>query len=521
MAKVIYSDELPIDKPQAATSDEQLWIYNALDNCITFEVWEHLKEEEQVPFPYLMGRAMQGPALTLMRRGIKINLVERGRLITDFTTRHEKYTRWFSRLTGEGIGEVINPQSPQQLKKLFYELLHCDPIRRYDKTKRERVLTCNREALEKLVLIPKATIFAKLLLEIRDLTKRLQFLKSGIDKDNRVRSSYSTTGTETGRWSSSKNVRGTGTNMQNVTDEMRRLFEADKGKKLGSFDLKQAESVVVAALSNDPRYIEACRSGDPHTYVCELVWPELPWNGANDPDPKAIKKYKRSIAERSYYRHFSHRDIAKKGGHGGNYGGTDTVLAMHLKVPRAVAKEFLDRYFGPKGFPGIRMWQLKIQQKIAATRMLTTPLGRRRYFLGRPTDSTTIKEAIAYEPQSTIGDVLNLGLFRVWLYMDIPGKIELLGQVHDSILFQYDPADEAAILAEVAELLVVPIQINGKEWRIGTDAQVGWNWGKVKEKDGKVINPHGLRDWTGSDDREAPPKASQLDRLVCDVHRLF
>lgn len=517
MAKVIYSDLLPINGAQAASYDEQLWIYNALDNCVTFEVFNSLRMFDG-GFAYLMGRAMQGPALTMMLRGMRVDMAERDRLAIQYERELADYARMFARLAQEGLGKEVNSQSPAQLKALFYERLRVEPIKRYDKKKRERVLTTNREALEKIVQrggLP--SMFAKILLEIRDTTKLLQVLRTGIDKDSRLRCSYNTTGTETGRWSSSQNVRGTGTNAQNVTDEMRRLIIADDGMKLMQFDLKQAESVIVAALSGDPRYIEACKSGDPHTYVASLCWPELPWHEANS------KKARRAIAERPYYRHFSYRDMAKRGGHGGNYGGTDKVLAMHLKIPVKVAQEFLDRYFGPKGFPGIKTWQLKTQQRLAATRRLDTPLGRVRYFTGRPTDSTTIKEAIAYVPQSTIGDLLNLGLYRVWLELELTGEVQLLGQVHDSILLQFDPRkhDEAELVARVQKLLTVPLTINGTEWIIGTDAQTGWNWGKVKEKDGKVINPYGLREWDGSDSRSAPPKASQLDRRVSEIYSAF
>ena len=518
MAKIIYSDELPVGGSLRTSYDEQLWVYNALDNCVTFEVWEALKEKDG-GFAYLMSRAMQGPALTMMRRGVRIDMAERAKWINIYEADLTKYAAMFSRLCVEGLGTEISPTSPMQIKKLFYKILRRPPIMRYDKKKRERVETTNREALEKLATDPVSAIFAKILLEIRDVAKLLQVLKSGIDSDQRLRCSYNTTGTETGRWSSSQNVHGTGTNLQNITDELRRLIIPDEGKKLVNFDLKQAESVIVAALSRDKNYIEACRSGDPHTYVCQLCWPELPWHEANS------KKARREIADRAYYRHFSYRDMAKRGGHGGNYGGTAHVLASHLKIPVKVAEEFLHRYFGPKGFPGIRLWQARVQQQLAAKRMLTTPLGRVRYFTGRPTDSTTIKEAIAYVPQSTIGDLLNLGLYRVWKELDLTGEIELLAQVHDSILFQFDPSrhNEADLITRVSELLTIPVTIEGETWTIGTDAQTGWNWGKVKYgTDGKVkANEYGLRDWTGSDERSPPPKKSQLDRLVSEIYCPF
>ena len=519
MAKVIYSDQLADpnfpDSPgyRASGKDEELWIYNALDNCITHEVYTDLKRYHS-NFAYDMSRCMQGPALTLMRRGVRVNLLERDRLITSMEADRAKYAAYFGRLTGESFGEALNPNSPPQLQKLFYEFLRFKPITKYDRATRERRVTTDRDALEKLSADWRAQAFTRLILEIRDIDKRLQVLRSGIDSDDRLRCSYHVAGTETGRWSSSQSAFYGGTNLQNITDAMRRLFIADRGKKFAQLDLAQAESVVVGYLSGDTAYKAALRSGDLHTYVCRLVWPELPWTGD--------KKQDRAIAERKYYRDYSYRDLAKRGGHGSNYGGSPAVLSMHLKVPVDVAERFQSAYF--KAFPGIRSWQARVQQAIAVKRYLDTPLGRRCYFNGRPSDTSLLKSAIAYAPQSTIGDTLNYGFYKVWQALDYlgTGEIELLLQVHDSILFQFDPAkvNEADLLDRVAKLLLTPICIDGDWALIKSDAQVGWNWGKVKkDKDGNVIrNPHGLVDYSGEDTRQAPEEFSQLDRRVCDIH---
>ena len=45
-----------------------------------------------------------------------------------------------------------------------------------------------------------------------------------------MRFSFNVAGASTGRWSSSENPMWTGTNGQNITDEMRRMFVADPGR---------------------------------------------------------------------------------------------------------------------------------------------------------------------------------------------------------------------------------------------------------------------------------------------------
>jgi len=291
------------------------------------------------------------------------------------------------------------------------------------------------------------------------------------------------------------------------------MFIPDKGKKFCQLDLAQAESKVVAylCLPWGRNYLKACLSGDLHTFTCKLVWPELPWGTAPD----------KEIAERKYYRQFSYRDLAKRGSHGSNYGAKPGIMATNLKIPLAVAEEFQRKYF--LAFPEIPKWHNDVKIRLVRDRCIRTPLGRVCHFPGRPNDSDTIKSAIAYAPQSTIGDTLNLGFRKVWERFDRgAGFIEVLTQVHDSILFQYqdDPRVEAELIPLLQKEIVVPLLINGEECVIHSDAKVGWNWGKRLEdaRSGKVENEWGLADYKGRDTRGAPSQVSLLDRRVYSIY---
>ena len=213
--------------------------------------------------------------------------------------------------------------------------------------------------------------------------------------------------------------------------------------------------------------------------------------------------------------------------------GTPPIISMHLKIPLSNAKDFQGRYF--TAFPGILKWHNKIRMDLANGKPITTPLGRRCHFPGRAWDNDTIKSAVAYVPQSSIGDILNLGFYKIWLKYDkcnvgshfihegrfVPA-IELLTQVHDSVLFQYDPAYEHIIIPLLQRELQIPITINDEECLIGVDAQIGWNWGKVivttDSNGAKVVeNEFGLRDYTGADDRRYQ-EPSFLDRRFSPAH---
>ena len=54
-------------------------------------------------------------------------------------------------------------------------------------------------------------------------------------------------------------------------------------------------------------------------------------------------------------------------------------------------------------------------------RCVQTALGRYRTFFGHPQDGATHRKAVAFDPQSTVGDMLNLGLWLVWHELDRSG----------------------------------------------------------------------------------------------------
>ena len=113
---------------------------------------------------------------------------------------------------------------------------------------------------------------------------------------------------------------------------------------------------------------------------------------------------------------------------------------------------------------------------------MTTPLGRRRQFWGRVEDGTTLRKAIAYVPQSTIGDLLNLGLYRVWNELE---DVDILGQVHDAILGQFpkDKADE--IIPKILKCMANPLTVHGRQMIIPSDCEIGTNWKDMK----KYVSP--------------------------------
>jgi DNA polymerase I-like protein with 3'-5' exonuclease and polymerase domains len=313
-----------------------------------------------------------------------------------------------------------------------------------------------------------------------------------------MRTSYNIAGTTTGRFSSSFSEFGTGGNLQNIEEGLRSMFIADSGMKLGNFDAEQGESRVVGAIEwnlfKRGNYLDACESGDLHTTVARICWPELHWTGDLDND--------RELAEEQYYRHYSRRFMCKKLGHGSNYGGRPQTLATQTKTDLQIIVEFQSKYF--KAFPAHQTWHAWVEEQIRAHGKLISLTGRERHFFGRRDADDVIREAIAYDPQGSLSDIVNQGMLNVYRADDC----QLLLQNHDSILVQYPEKKEDEIIPRILQQLrhAIPLK-HGRTLVIPYGCKTGWNWGEHSE-----TNPDGLKGYKSGDKRRRTPSVPFLDR---------
>lgn len=301
---IIYTENL-------APSEGSRQVYNGLDCCITSEVLGALQQQfNQSPIIYDFERALQAPALEMMLRGFRVDNIKRLDMIGSLQLRLSKLQNILDRYAYAVWDKPLNPNSPKQLIDFFYHKMKLPE--QFSHKKGQTKLSTDREALEALELYFYARPIVACILAIRDLKKQLSVLETEIDSDMRMRTSYNIAGTETGRWSSSSSAYGVGTNLQNIARDLRIIFVSDPGMKLYGIDLEQAESREVGWLSGtilgDWSYLDACLSGDLHTTVARMAYPNLAWTGDAKKD--------RAIAEQIVYRTYSYRDLSKKLGHG-------------------------------------------------------------------------------------------------------------------------------------------------------------------------------------------------------------
>jgi DNA polymerase-1 len=477
------------------SQSERDWVYNGLDCCITMEVLDALlpQLDETTERTYNFSLSLQGPVLEMGLRGILVDQKRKNEVLDLYFDQLEQLEANLERIVLDGVGlPGFNWRSTADLRSLFYDYLRIPTF-----TKNGRP-TVDRIALEKMEAYIIARPIVRHMKAMRDLGKKISFLKTGIDPDGRMRTSYNIAGTSTGRFSSSYSEFGTGTNLQNVEEALRSIFIADPGMKMAKFDAKSGESFCVGAIEwnlfRDSRYLEACESGDPHTAAARICWPELSWTNNLSQD--------KDLAETPYYRHYTYRFMCKKLGHGSNYGGRPGTLSTQAKVPIGIVQDFQSKYF--RAFPAHQEWHEWVDETIRRTGTLTSLTDRRRRFFGRRTDDSTLREAIAFDPQGSLADIVNTAMYRIWKAR----TAELLMQDHDAITIQYPEEQEDEIIPQILEQLkvTIPLQHN-RTLEIPYDAKVGWNRGDYSNK-----NPHGLKDWKGGDKRQRPKEVGILDR---------
>lgn len=462
--------------PKSLSREDSLYVYNGLDTMVTYEVLEALLPQltNSTRTTYEFSKSLQGPILEMNARGVLIDLQRRDDVLASYRRDTIRLAEQLNHILREGIGfdfEITKNRknmwpSDAQLQDLFFNVMGL-PTQWKRGANGERRPTVDRDALEKLEHYFYAEPIVRHLYALRDLGKKISFLSTAVDSDGRLRTSFNIAGTTTGRLASSYSDFGTGTNLQNVENKLRSVFVADPGFKFCNIDLEQSDSRAVGAihwnLFRDDRYLTACESGDLHTFVARKGFPNLGWSG----DPSAD----RNVANGKFYREFSYRDAAKRLGHGTNYQGQPDKMSRATHIPIGDIVRFQKEYLN--AFPSFKLWWEHVENEIKHYQRLTTFLGRQRHFFGHFKDSETIRQAIAYEPQSITADTIDRGLLSVWRTNDV----QLLLQVHDSILFQFPEELEHKIVPKMLALVEQTVELSeGRPFIIPAEAKTGWNW---------------------------------------------
>ena len=164
-----------------------------------------------------------------------------------------------------------------------------------------------------------------------------------------------------------------------------------------------------------------------------------------------------------------------------NYMQTPNGIARHAHITQREAKAAQGNYF--RNMPEIPAYHRWIENEIKTKRRLVSPLGRVRQFLGRTWETTTVREAVSWQPQSCISDITKILLWRLWRHLD-PDALQVLMEHHDSVLFQVRESALSDVMAQVLPLTDIPIPIGPRVLNSRWETKVGYNWDEME-------------DWTG------------------------
>jgi len=165
--------------------------------------------------------------------------------------------------------------------------------------------------------------------------------------------------------------------------------------------------------------------------------------------------------------------------HAMSYSSGPQVLANRLGISLKEAKQLMELYH--RANPHLRMWYQQIQEELKRTRVLTNLLGRKHRFLDRWGDSL-FRSAYSFIPQSTVGDLLNKALLR--LYNKLPQisfEVVILLQLHDALYTMVEEAHVDETIKIMRECMMIPLTYNNEEFYIDCDFKVGDSWAEGKE----------------------------------------
>lgn len=455
----VYTDQPPWKDGLSSEDPEVFWRYNGTDACVTWEIAreieKELKEERLWEFYQDLPNKLVDPFIEMSLRGVRVD----GEMVRRMKKEYGEKVDELKAKLAEQAGRVVNVGSPKDMAKWLYEELKLPvqyAVRKRDGGEKVKTPSTGEDALR--TLQGKFDIPAlDTVLAIRAKQKLVSgFLGMKVGRDGRVRCSFNIAGAETGRISSSKYHDGSGTNLQNIPKRkdktIRKIFVPEPGHLFVQGDLSQAEARVVAALARCDDLLRLFEEGgDIHRRNASAIF-GVP---LEDVTPEQ-------------------RDKGKFAVHSGNYGIGAEKFARSLHIPVPEARSLLNRY--EMRYPELRRWRLEVEDRVRKTRRLITPLGRRREFHA-PLTADLFRIAYAYVPQSTVADLLNIGLIR--LAERLPCDCALLLQVHDSVLVDVPAHKAIEIAGLVRECLTVPFRVEGREVVIPVDVEVGDSWGSL------------------------------------------
>ncbi len=431
--------------------------YAAEDADVTLRLWKLFKPQLHRAEVTKVYETLERPLVPVLAQ------MERSGILVDRDTLSRMSNAFAQKMAGleadihELAGETFNVGSPAQLGEILFGKMGLDGGKKGKTGK----YSTGADVLEDLATEHD---LARRVLDWRQLSKLKSTYTDALQdhvnaETGRVHTCYSIAGAATGRLAS------TDPNLQNIpirSEEGRRIreaFVAPEGKVLVALDYSQIELRILAHIAQIDALKEAFERGDDiHAMTASEMF-DVPM----DQMTPEIRRNAKAI------------------NFGVIYGISGFGLARNLRIPRAEAQGFIDRYF--ERFPGIRTYMDDTKAFAKEHGYVQTLFGRKintpNIGAKGPQAGFAARAAINAPIQGTAADVIRRAMVRMpEAIADLPATMLL--QVHDELLFEVEKGAEDALIAAAREVMenandpVVKLDV-----KLIVDAGVGANWAEA------------------------------------------
>ncbi|EOY4666993.1 DNA polymerase I [Vibrio alginolyticus] len=416
--------ELEQASPYAAEdADVTLRLHNRLfANIEQDESLKTVYEEIEMPLVPVLSR--------IERTGVFIDEMKLSAQSVEITARLDE----LEKKAYEIAEQEFNMNSPKQLQAILFEKMGLPVVKKTP----SGTPSTNEEVLQELALdypLPK------LILEYRGLAKLKSTYTDKLPKminpsTGRVHTSYHQAVTATGRLSS------TDPNLQNIPirneagRRIRQAFVAPSGHKILAVDYSQIELRIMAHLSGDQALLDAFRDGkDIHAAAAAEIM------GVSIEDVSSEQRRR-----------------AKAVNFGLIYGMSAFGLAKQLGIPRGEAQAYMDTYF--ERYPGVMQYMEDTRSTAADKGYVETIFGRRLHLPEIKSRNgmrrkAAERAAINAPMQGTAADIIKKAMLLVdqWIQEEGNGRVKLLMQVHDELVFEVEESSLSEIESKVQKLM--------------------------------------------------------------------
>jgi DNA polymerase-1 len=394
------------------------------------------------------------PVLAAMERdGVRVDR----KALDAMSKTMEREIRALEKTIWELANFEFNINSPLQLAEVLFDKMGLTLGGR----RRGKPRSTASDVLEELALLHE---LPRKVIEYREISKLKSTYVDALPKlihgeTGRLHTSFSQTGTATGRLSSSD------PNLQNIPvrselgRQIRAAFAADPGYTLLSADYSQIELRILAHFSGDPVLVEAFQTGqDIHARTAQEVFGVGP------------------MAQTA-----EHRRAAKAINFGIIYGQTPFGLAAQLGIDQKEAAHFIGAYFAR--YRGVKEYLDRSLAEARKTGVTRTLFGRIRpvpeitstqFNLRNFAERTALNTPL----QGTAADLIKLAMIEIAHQLPKQKfRAKMTLQVHDELLFEapHEEMDRLRVLVRTAMENVHPLAVP-----LIADLKAGPNWRDMK-----------------------------------------